>query len=158
MTRLASGRVEFTILSGGQLVGGKDFYANGIDPAFDGGNGATNRLTVVGRGNLFTVYTNGEKLGTADPTVPIPPIQLPDPPQKPLTNDPALQAQYQQALATYKSTVAKLKSEFNTRLAYARTANKIFPAGIVMMGAVAESGRTRCVFKNTWLWQIAPGN
>jgi len=157
MTRLASGRVEFIIFSEGQIVGGKDFYANGIDPAFDGGNGATNRLTVVGRGKNFTVYTNGTKLGTADPSVPILPIQLPNPPQKPLTSDPALQAQYQQALATYNATVARLKAEFERRVAFARTANKIFPAGIVMMGAVAESGHTFCQFKDTWLWHIAPG-
>ncbi len=157
MTRLTSGRVDFIVFAEGQIVGARDFYANGIDPAFDGGNGATNRLVVVGRGNRFSIYTNGELLGQADPNAPIPPLVLPDAPPVPANiKDPAAKAAYDAAVAEYRRTVSRLKSEYNTRVALAKKANKIFPAGIVAMGAMAESGRTMCEFKNAYLWLIAP--
>lgn len=71
MTRLTNGRVEFAVFSQGDIIGGKDFYANGVDPSFDGQNGATNRLTIVAKGYDFEVYTNDVKLGDADPNVPL---------------------------------------------------------------------------------------
>ena len=157
MTRLTNGRVDFMVFAEGQLVGVRDFYANGIDPAFDGGNGATNRLTVVGRGNRFKVYTNGELLGDADPNAPIPPLVLPaEPPIPANISNPAAKAAYEAAVAEYRQTVSRLKNEYNTRVALAKRANKTFPAGVVAMGALAESGRTMCEFNNAYLWLIAP--
>lgn len=151
MTRLTNGRVEFLVFAEGEIVALKDFYANGIDPHFDGGSGAINRLTVVGQGNKFTVYTNGVKLGVGDPNAPIPPLTLPDPP-KGNPNDAA----YQRALTEYRAVVARLKEEYNRRVALAKRANKDYPAGIVAMGAMAESGYTMCEFNNAWLWLIGP--
>lgn len=151
MTRLTNGRVEFLVFAEGEIVALKDFYANGIDPNFDGGNGATNRLTVVGRGAQFAVYTNREKLGVGDPNAPLPPLTLPDPP-KGNPNDPV----YQRAVAEYRAVVARLKDEYNRRVAIAKRANKNYPAGIVAMGAMAESGYTMCEFNNAWLWLIGP--
>jgi len=157
MTRLTNGRVDFMVFAEGQLVGVRDFYANGIDPAFDGANGATNHLTVVGRGNRFKLYTNGELLGDADPNAPIPPLVLPEEPVIPANiGNPSVRAAYEAALNEYRQTVSRLKNEYNTRVALARKANKIFPAGIVAMGAMAESGRTMCEFNNAYLWLIAP--
>jgi hypothetical protein len=97
------------------------------------------------------------ELGVADPNAPIPPLVLPDPPAPPNSNDPAVQAQYQEAMATYRATVSRLKEEYNRRVAVAKRANKTFPAGIVAMGVIAESGRSLCQFNNTWLFLIAPG-
>ncbi len=151
MTRLTNGRVEFLVFAEGEIVALKDFYANGIDPNFDGDNGATNRLTVVGRGTQFAVYTNREKLGVGDPNAPLPPLTLPDPP-KGNPADPV----YQRAVAEYRAVVARLKEEYNRRVAIAKRANKNFPAGIVAMGAMAESGYTMCEFNNAWLWLIGP--
>lgn len=151
MTRLTNGRIEFMVFAEGEIVALKDFYANGIDPNFDGGNGATNRLTVVGRGDKFTIFTNGEKIGVGDPNAPMPPLVLPDPPAG-NPNDPA----YQRALSEYRALVSRLKNEYNRRVAIANKANKNFPAGIVAMGAFAESGYTKCEFNNAWLWLIGP--
>jgi len=157
MTRLTNGRVDFMVFAQGQLVGVRDFYANGIDAAFDGGNGATNNLTVVGRGNQFKVYTNGELLGSADPNAPIPPLILPaEPPIPANISNPSVRAAYEAAVAEYRQTISRLKSEYNNRVAIAKKANKNFPAGIVAMGAMAESGRTMCEFNNAYLWLIAP--
>lgn len=156
MTRLTNGRVEFTVFSEGQIVGLKDFYANGVDPSFDGQNGAVNRLTIVVKGYDFSIYTNGVKLGVADPNVQLPPLVLPDPPQPPNSNDPAANAAYQNELAIYRQTVTRLKNEYNARAAQAKKANKNFPAGIIVMGTLADSGRTYCEFNNAWLWLMAP--
>ena len=79
-SRLADGHVFFAVMSKGEIVVGKDFYANGIDPEFDATNGATNRLTVVGQGLDFTIYSNGTELGKANPNDPLPQLVLPDPP------------------------------------------------------------------------------
>ncbi len=152
-SRLTNGRVFFAVMSQGQLVVAKDFYANGIDPQFDASNGATNRLTVVGQGSIFTIYSNGTKLGEADPNAPLPPLALPDPPIRPaLLIDPAIAAAYRQALAEYHQLVNQLKQEYNERLRLWQTLDKDFERGFVALGVVAQSGRTQCEFDNAWLW------
>jgi len=156
MTRLTNGRIEFTVMYQGEIVGLRDFYANGIDPKFDGENGVTNRLAVVGRGKQFTIFTNGTKIGDADSDAPLPPLVLPDPPVRPNTNNPNQLAAYQRELSAYRLLVSRLKNEYNTRAAIAKKANKDYPAGIVAMGVLADSGRTMCQFDNAWLFLIAP--
>jgi hypothetical protein len=152
-SRLATGHVFFAVMSQGQLVVGKDFYANGIDPKFDASNGATNHLTVVGQGTTFTIYSNGTKLGEADPNAPLPSIVLPDPPARPHNlTDPTVAAAYQRALAEYRSVVNRLKDEYDKRLRLWRTLDKDFDRGFILLGVVAQSGRTRCDFNNAWLW------
>ncbi len=154
-TRLASGHVFFAVMAKGEMVIGKDFYANGIDPKFDAGNGTTNRLTVVGRGTIFTIYTNGTKLGEADPNAPLPALKLPSPPARPLnTNDPVASAAYQRALAEYNRQVKQLKDEYARRAKLWKEVDKNFESGFTALGVVAESGKTVCEFNNAWLWLI----
>jgi hypothetical protein len=62
-TRAANGHVFFARMDAGELELVKDMYARGIDPAFTSANDTTNRLTVVARGPLFTIYTNGTQVG-----------------------------------------------------------------------------------------------
>ena len=153
-TRLASGHVFFAVMAQGEMMIVKDFYANGIDPRYDANNGATNRLAVVGNGLTFSVYTNGTKLGDVNPNAPLPPLVLPSPPAKPVSNDPNVQANYQQALAQYKQEVSKLKNEYNQRAALWNKLDKNFPSGYTALGVVADSGQTACDFNNAWLWLI----
>jgi hypothetical protein len=154
-SRLADGHVFFAVMSQGELVVGKDFYANGIDPKFDASNGATNHLAVVAQGNTFTIYSNGTKLGQADPTAPLPPLDLPKPPAKPANlSDPVANAQYQSALADYRALVTRLKAEYEKRLGLWRKLDKVFERGFVSLGVVAQSGRTQCDFNNAWLWLL----
>ena len=154
-SRLANGHVAFALMAEGELIIGKDFYANGIDPKFDASNGATNRLTVVGRGMTFTIYSNGALLGDADPNDPLPALQLPQKPVKPsILTDPAALLAYQQALAEYQLQIKKLKEEYNHRVALWSKAEKNFPSGYTALGVVAQSGRTLCEFNNSWLWLI----
>lgn len=64
-TRGGNGRVLFVTQRNGQVIDNesKDIYANGIDPLFEWQNDTTNRVVVVGRGEVFTIYTNGTKIG-----------------------------------------------------------------------------------------------
>lgn len=70
-TRGASGHVGFVIMQDGEVKTNEitDIYANGIDPLFEWQNDTTNRLTVVARGNTFTIYTNGTRIGEVTPSV-----------------------------------------------------------------------------------------
>lgn len=154
-SRLANGHVFFAVMSQGELVVGKDFYANGIDPKFDASNGATNHLAVVGQGSTFTIYSNGTKLGEADPLAPLPSLALPDPPIRPiLMSDPAIAAAYRQTLAEYRRLVNRLEEEYKQRQKLWSTLDKDFERGFVALGVVAQSGRTQCEFNNAWLWLL----
>jgi hypothetical protein len=66
LTRGAQGHVLFAEQVAGEvdlnLV--TDIYANGIDPQFEWQNETTNRIAIVGRGQEFTIYSNGTRLGT----------------------------------------------------------------------------------------------
>jgi hypothetical protein len=66
MTRGAEGHVLFAEQVAGEvdLSDVTDIYANGIDPAFEWQSGTTNRIVVVGRGQEFTIFSNGTRLGT----------------------------------------------------------------------------------------------
>jgi hypothetical protein len=69
ITRGAQGHAIFTVQKAGEvsLDDTVDMYANGIDPLFEWQNDTTNRLTVVGRGDAFDVYTNNTYLDTVEP-------------------------------------------------------------------------------------------
>lgn len=66
LTRGAQGHVLFAEQIAGEvdLSDVTDIYANGIDPRFEWQSGTTNRIVVVGRGQEFTIFSNGARLGT----------------------------------------------------------------------------------------------
>jgi hypothetical protein len=154
-TRAASGHIVFGVIVDGELVGGQDFYAYGLDPSFDFHNDATNRIAVVGRGQRFEIYSNGTLIGEVDPNDPLPQPRIPDPPPLPIDiNNPKLMGKYTQARAEYDLVVQKIKADFAARLKSANQADKNFERGFVAMLAASESGLTQCKFDRTWLWLI----
>lgn len=154
-TRAASGHILFGVMADGELVGGQDFYAYGLDPDFDFQNDATNRIAVVGRGQNFEIYSNGVLIGEVDPNAPLPQPRLPDPPPLPVDiNNPQVKAKFTQAMAEYDLVVQKIKADFAARLNTARQADKNFERGFVAMLAASESGETQCNFDRTFLWLI----
>ena len=68
-SRGGSGRILFGVQLDGNLVldDSVDIFANGIDPLFEWQNDTTNRIVVIGRGNTFSIYTNGTHLGDITP-------------------------------------------------------------------------------------------
>ena len=155
LTRGASGHLVFGIMSKGQLVSGRDIYAYGRDPNFVWGNKVTNRLTVVGRGNIFTIYTNGTKIGQVDVGSPPPLPSLPDAPKKP--NNPLdIQANndYQIKMGEYNEVTDQIQKDYQARQRSAANANKIFERGFVALVVLSKSGTSKCEFNNTWLFLI----
>lgn len=142
VTRGASGHVVFTTMSDGEIVSGRDIYAYGKDPNFNWGNNVTNRLTVVGRELLFSIYSNDTLIGEVDPTAP---VTLPGIPPVPQVGGGI---EEQQAVAT------QITANYQARQREAANAEKAFERGFVALVVLSESGRSVCTFDNTWLWLI----
>jgi len=155
VTRGASGHVIFATMVDGDIVGGKDIYAYGRDPNFQWGNNVTNRLTVVGRGNLFTIYSNDTLIGEIDPSTPLSLPSIPPIPKMPTnTGDVNTMNLYKKQVAEQQAVATQITADYNARRRAAENADKIFERGFVAMVVLSESGRSICTFDNTWLWLI----
>jgi hypothetical protein len=154
MTRVASGHVLFATMAKGQVVTGQDIYAQGRDSKFDWQNGSTNRLTIVGRGNRFWIYTNGSLIGEIDPSAPPPQPNLPPEPEKPADQaDVQAMANYVQQQAEYQTVVEQIQADYRARRRALQNADTTFENGFIALVALSQSGRkTVCEFKNAWLW------
>jgi hypothetical protein len=155
-TRASTGHVLFMIMAEGEIAGTRDIYARGLDPSFDFHNDATNRLTVVGRDTLFSIYTNETLIGEIDVASP-PSMSLPPMPAMPSgTVDPQAMDEYYAEMETYQEEVERIREEFQAQQAAASGKETIFERGFVAMFAMSESGRTICEYENAWLWLIDP--
>jgi hypothetical protein len=151
ISRVGSGHFLFLTVAKGEMVTGQVFYANGRDPAFDWQNGATNRLTVVGRGNHFWIYTNGTLIGDVDPSAP-PVLNLPPKPEKTAGMS---EAEFLLAQAQFDAEVAQVKAEYNARLKALKNADTTFDRGFMALVALSRAGKkATCQFDNAWLWLI----
>ncbi len=155
VTRGASGHVLFATMSNGDIVGGKDIYAYGRDPNFQWGNNVTNRLTIVGRGNTFSIYSNDTLIGEIDPSTPLSLPAIPPVPKKPANvGDVGAMNLYNKQVAEQQAVATQITADYQSRQRAAANADKIFERGFVAMVVLSESGRSVCTFDNTWLWLI----
>lgn len=155
VTRGASGHVLFATMVDGDVVGGKDIYAYGRDPNFQWGNNVTNRLTVVGRGNTFSIYSNDTLIGEIDPSAPLSLPAIPPVPKQPANvGDVGAMDLYRKQLAEQQAVATQITADYRSRQRTAANADKIFERGFVAMVVLSESGRSICTFENTWLWLI----
>jgi len=151
-TRGGNGRVIFSSMVDGEVENVVDNYAYGKDPLFDWQNGTTNRITVVARGEIFSIYTNGTKVGevaAGKPPVlvlPLPPVAPPDG----STND--AQEEFEAELQEYNDLVDQMKIRHQQNIAIYQPDTPYFERGFVALVGLSESGRTICQFDNTWLW------
>jgi hypothetical protein len=154
-SRIGQGHVIFSALADGEMANVQDFYASTEDPKFEWQNGTTNRLAVVGRGNILEIYTNHTKIGEVDTTVPPKKPSYPSRPQQPSdTEDQNAMDSYQAQLQEYQNLVNQVDTNYQTALINFETKEAVFDEGFVGMLALSESGRTVCHFENTWLWLI----
>ena len=153
-TRGANGHVIVSSMLDGKLRNGYDSYASYLDPKFESANGATNRLTVVGRGNTLTIFTNGTQIDQVvagdRPILALPPI--PDAPSSDASQDQF--AKYDLDLAGHEKLVNRVNSNYKPSLAIFQAETPYFERGFVALVALNESGTTNCEFNNTWLWVI----
>jgi hypothetical protein len=155
LTRGASGHLLFAFMKDGDVVTGRDIYAYGKDPNFVWGNKVTNRLTVVGRGSKFDIYTNDTLIGQIDASAPPALPGLPDPPKKPPAGAGAdVLNDYQVKMSQYNETVDQIQRDYASRQREAQNTNLVFERGFIALVVLSESGHSICEFKNTWLWLI----
>jgi len=155
LTRGASGHLLFVTMVDGDVVGGKDIYAYGLDPNFQWENNVTNRLTVVGRGNTFSVYTNDTLIGEIDPSTPVTLPGIPPVPQQPPNvGDVDAMNLYRQQVAEQQAVATQITADYQARQREANSTDKLFDRGFVAMVVLSESGRSACTFEDTWLWLI----
>jgi hypothetical protein len=154
-SRFANGRVIFMALSDGELANIRGFYPKDVDPSFDWQNNTTNELTVVARGTLIELFTNGIKIGeieTTDPPKPIPSPPKPAPPAD--ENNQALVDSYKEQLKEYEDIIKQSQLNYQRALKKHQENPAVFEQGFLAMIAASESGRTRCTFNEAWLWLI----
>jgi hypothetical protein len=154
-SRFANGRVIFMALSDGELANIRGFYPKDVDPSFDWQNNTTNELTVVARGTLIELFTNGIKIGeieTTDPPKPIPSPPKPAPPAD--ENNQALVDSYKEQLKEYEDIIKQSQLNYQRALKKHQENPAVFEQGFLAMIAASESGRTRCTFNDAWLWLI----
>lgn len=156
ITRVASGHFLFSTMSDGEIVTGRDIYARYKDKSFNWENLTTNRLTIVGRGNRFWVYTNDTLIGEVDPSAPPIKPNLPPEPENPGTNaDAQAKALYEQQKLEHETIIAQINADYAARMRAYSGADTVFDRGFMALVAVSESGRkTTCSFDNTWLFLI----
>jgi hypothetical protein len=155
ISRVASGHFIFLTIAKGDVVTGQDIYAYGRDPAFNWQNGATNRLTVVGRDNHFWIYTNGTLIGDVDPSAP-PELILPPKPEQPAdTSNAEAMAQFALEQANFEAESNLVRAEYRARLNALKNADTNFERGFMALVALSRAGKkATCQFDNAWLWLI----
>jgi len=156
ITRVASGHFLFSTMSKGKIVTGRDIYAYSHDKNFQWLNDTTNRLTLVGRGNHFWVYTNGTLIGEVDPSAPpARPVLPPDVEIPRNQSDPQAMQVFHQQQAEREQVVQQMNADYAAQQRSFNSANTVFSRGFTAMVALSESGRsTRCKFDNAWLFLI----
>jgi hypothetical protein len=154
-TRGGNGRVIFNTMAEGEVLDGYDLYAYGLDPNFDWQNDTTNRLTIVGRGPEFTIFTNDTEIGVINAGEPPPAPYIPPAPAKPASDAPKAEKDaYAAAKNEHDRAVGEIWANYNDRQEVYEDHGTEFPRGFIAMVALAESGYTDCKFDNTWLWLI----
>mgnify|MGYP005608865893 CR=1 FL=1 len=156
ITRVASGHFLFSTMSDGEVVTGRDIYARSKDKSFRWENDTTNRLTIVGRGNRFWVYTNDTLIGEVDPSAPPVKPSLPPEPENPGNQaDAGAKALYEQQKLENDAIIEQINADFAARQRAYNGADTVFDRGFMALVALSESGRsTTCKFDNTWLFLI----
>jgi len=155
LSRVAEGHVLFLTIANGELAKMDDMYIPLKDPKFSWPNDSTNRLTVVGRENIFTIYSNGYLIGEVTGGEPPKQPVYPTPPPKPegqLAGD-ALD-RYNKLVEKYDEELEEAKSGHQRQMRVYEQYNTDFREGFVTLGVVNESGHTVCHFDNTWLFLI----
>jgi hypothetical protein len=155
LSRVAEGHVVFMTVANGEMAGMKDMYVPFKDPDFTWDNDTTNRFTVVGRENIFTIYSNGHLIGEVTtgepPSLPVLPTPPPKPPG-PLVGE-ALD-RYNRLVEQYEEEVEQAEAAYRAQLRVYQEYETDFREGFVTLGVMNESGHTICHFENTWLFLI----
>jgi len=153
ITRYATGYLAFTATYKGEMSNVQTFYPSQEDKSFTWFNNATNRLTVVARGNKIDTYTNGVLIGTVDTTQP-PPDTLPAPPAYTIPKNltPEQLQQYQDQADQNQQAAAMVQAQLADAKKNYALYKPVYTDGLLGFIAISQSGETKCTFSNAWLF------
>ena len=153
VTRTATGRMGWLALMDGQVSNFREYYPKDKDKSFTWFNDSTNRLTVVARGDLIDLYSNGTlidqiniKEGPPDTTLKAPRIEIPE------NVLPAQLEQFRQVANQQDQGNNQAKVQLDdARKNFAIKKPFLYDGLLGFLGA-SDSGRMICTFQNAWLF------
>lgn len=154
LTRSGNGHAIFSAMDKGEIKNAQDHYAYGLDPLFEWRNDTTNRLTVVARGEIFTIYTNGTKIGEVNANKPPVLVLPPAPVAPPAGSSAAVQTAYQGELDQYNINVDEMKVNHQQSINVYQPSTPYLERGFVAFAVANRTGKTVCSFDNGWLFLI----
>ncbi len=151
ISRFASGHALFTAMADGELANFKEFFPKNEDSSFSWQNDATNRLAIVAKGPLISIYTNGVLIGEVDTTEP-PQLALGAPPD--LETIPGAQQipDYQEQVAQYGDATDYLLGQLATAKRNFLKTKTDFSDGLLGFLGMSQAGTMNCEFNDAWLF------
>jgi hypothetical protein len=151
ISRFASGHAAFTALVDGEIANMRDFFPKSEDRSFSWQNDATNRLAVVAKGPLVSIYTNGVKIGEVDTTQP-PPSTLMTPPDLSAIPGADQAADFQDQISQYGESTEFLSGQLAAAKRNFNQTEAVLTEGLLGFLGMSQSGTTQCDFSNSWLF------
>ncbi len=153
ITRIATGRMGWLALMDGEVSNYREYYPKDEDKSFDWFNDATNRLTVVARGNLIDLYSNGTFIGQIDITQGPPDVVLKAPeiviPEGVL---PGQLEQFRDVANQQDQGNNQVKAQLDdARKNFAINKPFLYDGLLGFLGA-SDAVRMICTFENAWLF------
>jgi hypothetical protein len=159
ITRIATGRMGWLALMDGEVSNYREYYPKDEDKSFEWFNDATNRLTVVARGNLLDLYSNGTLVGQVDITQGPPDAVLKAPeiviPEGVL---PGQLEQFRDVANQQDQGNNQVKAQLDdARKNFAINKPFLYDGLLGFLGA-SDAGRMICTFENAWLFIMNPNS
>ena len=153
ITRIATGRMGWLALMNGEVSNFREYYPRDQDKSFEWFNDSTNRLTVVARGNLIDLYSNGTLVGQVDITQGPPDAVLRAPeiviPEGVL---PGQLEQFRDVANQQDQGNNQVKAQLDdARKNFAINKPFLYDGLLGFLGA-SDAGQTICTFQNAWLF------
>lgn len=159
ITRIATGRMGWLALVDGEVSNYREYYPKDEDKSFEWFNDATNRLTVVARGNLIDLYSNGTFIGQIDITEGPPDVVIKAPemviPEGVL---PGQLEQFRDVANQQDQGNNQVKAQLDdARKNFAINKPFLYDGLLGFLGA-SDAGRMICTFQNAWLFVMNPNS
>jgi hypothetical protein len=153
ITRVASGHMGWLALMNGEVSNFREYFPKDQDKSFNWFNDSTNRLTVVARGNLIDLYTNGTLIGQVDITQG-PPDAVLKAPQIVIPDGvlPGQLEQFQQMANQQDQGNNQIKAQLSDATKNFAINKPFLYDGLLGFLGASDSGHMICTFDDAWLF------
>lgn len=157
VTRTAEGHMAFLALMHGEISNYREYFPLSYDKSFQWFNDSLNRIAVVARKNIITLYTNGVLIGELDITQPPPDRSFKFPKVEiPANVLPGRLEQYQQQESQYEEGNTTIQSQLGDAKKNFKKNQPFLYDGLLGFLGLSQSGHMVCDFTNAWLFIINP--